>query len=508
MFFLLTAILFTALQLFAQPFRYSETVFETADTIKNVEYSTAPWLNNLIQIIAEYNVHDGENKTEMRPLFMDVFSPHGDTVTKRPAIIFAHSGAFMLGSRKNDDMIALCDSFARRGYVTATIDYRLGMGAQVTRFIGMITKLEVTEKNANRAAYRALQDSRAAIRFLKHNAETFGIDSTKIYMAGSSAGAFATLANIYLDKNEELPPEVFSKPTLGCLDSFGVQGYNSIADAVISLWGAIQNTNIIENDTTPVLLVHGEADDVVPFGKGIPLEGMVEPNPVYSLIMPETFGSYCIDTALINRNVFHETYFVENKKHEFYGVVTGNFPAEGPNEYWDTIQWKISSFLFDRFQPKADFDFQTNDLTVYLNSVSTEGCTAKWEFENDEIEYGNSIVHTFAEQGTYKIKLTACNRNLACDTISKLISIEKSTSVFTVYEETVKIYPNPVRNTIYIKGITESYNAIIYDLLGRKRISIENSEENYININSFESALYILEIELNGIKIRRKIFKQ
>ncbi len=505
--FLITATLFLTLQLFAQPLRYAETIFEKADTLKNVEFAIAPCLNNLIAIAAEYNVHDGEYRTEDRPLYMDIFSPHGDTLTKRPAIIFAHSGAFMLGSRHNDDMVALCDSFARRGFVTATLGYRLGMGAQVTRFLGMIVNLKVTEYNANRAAYRALQDSRAAIRFLKHNAGNFGIDTSKIYMVGSSAGAFATLANVWLDKTNELPADVFGAPSLGSLDSFGVQGYNSKANAIVSLWGAIQNTNIIENDTTPVFLVHGKADDIVPFGKGIPLDGMIEPNPYYSITMPETYGSFCIDTALNNRNSFHKTYFVENKKHEFYGVVTGNFPEEGPNEYWDTIQNKIGNFLFNRFRPTAGFKFETNDLTVYLNAVSAEDCNSEWDLGNDNIEYGNSVTHTFTKAGTYKIKLTTCNRNLACDTITKSVTVGK-TVFANSFDATVKVYPNPARNKLYIKGVNEFYNANLYDLSGRKQISIFNSNKNEIDISGFQPGTYILEVEIKGTKIHRKIIKQ
>jgi predicted esterase len=506
--FLIIVTLLLTLQIFAQPLRYSETIFEKADTLKNIEYAIAPWLNNLIAIAAEYNVHDGESRTENRPLHMDIFSPHGDTLTKRPAIIFAHSGAFMLGSHHNDDMVALCDSFARRGFVTATLEYRLGMGTQVTRFLGMIVNLKITEYNANRAAYRALQDSRAAIRFLKHNAQNFGIDSSKIYMVGSSAGAFTTLANVWLDKTNELPADVFNAPSLGSLDSFGVQGYNPKAGAIISLWGAIQNTNIIENDTTPVLLVHGKADDIVPFEKGIPLDGMIEPNPYYSITMPETYGSFCIDTALTNRNSYHETYFVKEKKHEFYGVVTGNFPEEGPNEYWDTIQNKIGNFLLDRFRPAAGFKYQTDDLTVYLDATSPEDCNEKWDFGNGEPEYGNSIVHTFAKAGVYKIKLTTCNQNLACDTLTKSVTVGKTVLADFVDSETIIVYPNPVRNKLYIKGINGVFNADIYDLSGRKRISTFNSNKTEIDISEFQPGIYILEIKINENKIHRKIIKQ
>ena len=99
-------------------------------------------------------------------------------------------------------MVAMCDSFARKGYVTATIDYRLGMGATVNWFLGIPFGIQVNEINGYRAAYRGMQDTRAAIRFLKHNADIYGIDTSKIYVTGSSAGGILALNNIYLDKNE------------------------------------------------------------------------------------------------------------------------------------------------------------------------------------------------------------------------------------------------------------------------------------------------------------------
>ncbi|MBN1820817.1 MAG: hypothetical protein JW833_08870, partial [Prolixibacteraceae bacterium] len=59
----------------AQPFRYKEKVFENVDTLKEVVYAVAPWLNNLIpiELLSEKNVHDGEAKTENLPLLMDIF---------------------------------------------------------------------------------------------------------------------------------------------------------------------------------------------------------------------------------------------------------------------------------------------------------------------------------------------------------------------------------------------------------------------------------------------------
>ena len=133
--FLIIADVFSQEQHF--PVRYAEKTFDTIRINPDIHYSTAPVLsNNLADIAAgfgisvpDFNIHQGEGKTINLNLYMDLYMPPvGDTVDMRPAIIFMHGGAFLSGSRHDEVMVALCDSFAHLGYVAASIDYRLGMG--------------------------------------------------------------------------------------------------------------------------------------------------------------------------------------------------------------------------------------------------------------------------------------------------------------------------------------------------------------------------------------------
>jgi carboxylesterase type B len=59
-------------------------------------------------------------------LFMNIYEPDGDTLSRRPLIILAFGGSFTFGSRTSPDILKLCNAFAKKGYVTSTIDYRLG----------------------------------------------------------------------------------------------------------------------------------------------------------------------------------------------------------------------------------------------------------------------------------------------------------------------------------------------------------------------------------------------
>ena len=58
-------------------------------------------------------------------LQMDIYTPTGDVCNNRPLLIFAHGGTFIFGTKTNPTMVELCETFARKGYVTASINYRL-----------------------------------------------------------------------------------------------------------------------------------------------------------------------------------------------------------------------------------------------------------------------------------------------------------------------------------------------------------------------------------------------
>ena len=122
------------------PNRYQESIFSSTLSILDVKYGEAP------QWVWPYWDVD---------LNLDVYMPSGDSNPNRPLIIFAHAGGFINGSKDVDDMVAICDSFARKGFVTASIYYRKGFDP-------------LDGESAERAVYRGVQDGKAAIRYLKN----------------------------------------------------------------------------------------------------------------------------------------------------------------------------------------------------------------------------------------------------------------------------------------------------------------------------------------------------
>src|SRR5262249_58599235 len=61
-------------------------------------------------------------------LTLDVYQPVGDTVTQRPAIVWVHGGSFSSGDKTSPELVDEANVFSGRGYVNASINYRLEPG--------------------------------------------------------------------------------------------------------------------------------------------------------------------------------------------------------------------------------------------------------------------------------------------------------------------------------------------------------------------------------------------
>jgi hypothetical protein len=223
--------------------RFKSVVFNSLDSITSVEYGRA------------LNI-----KGNSESLLMDLIFPQGDTMKKRPLVVFIHGGGFQNNSRKGSYSAMVCQGFAKRGYVTATIDYRLGIENQKSN-----------DDYAN-ALYRAQQDGRAAIRFLKKHAAQYGIDTNRVFLTGSSAGSKTAMAIAYMDQ-AELPVGI-NKDKWGPLEgTSGSEGYSSKVHGVMNAWGAMIDFNWIKQGDAPLFNTSGTMDKTVAFDSSFGYHG-------------------------------------------------------------------------------------------------------------------------------------------------------------------------------------------------------------------------------------------
>ncbi len=229
--------------------RYKTEVFSSVDVSSGINYGSAPaWSTFPIS------------------LAMDIYEPNGDTETSRPLMILAHGGSFTAGSRTDAYIVAICESFAKRGYVTVSISYRLGIN---------FANVSALDQELQKATIRAIQDFNASIRYFYKSARTDGnpyaIDTNRIIVGGYSAGSISAIHSQLFKIPASSPAFIQqSLSSLGGLEG-GNNGSPSYPSRSVGLWnmaGAILDTSMVNLPDVPTIGFHGDADDVVPFGIG------------------------------------------------------------------------------------------------------------------------------------------------------------------------------------------------------------------------------------------------
>ncbi len=296
--------------------RFREPVFDALDSINAIAYGSA------------VNIK-GSSET----LLLDLIFPQGDTMQKRPLVVFIHGGGFQSNSRKGSYSALVCQGFAKRGFVTATIDYRLGIENQ---------KSEADYANA---LYRAQQDGRAAVRFLKKHAVEYGIDTNQVFLTGSSAGSKTAMAIAYMDEFEL--PDGIDIQKWGPLEGIeGSEGFSSKVHGVMNAWGAMIDFNWIKKGDAPLFNTSGTMDKTVAYDSSFGYHGF----KYGGLILYQHCLSLGIPTAW--RPFYGAGHTLDNNKAKqdscFQSMVEWLFPLLSINQSKKTILAVESNFQIHR----------------------------------------------------------------------------------------------------------------------------------------------------------------
>jgi para-nitrobenzyl esterase len=390
--------------------RYASDVFTSVDITSDIVYGS--------------NITNGGDSFT---LDMDIYEPTGDNETARPLIIWAHGGSFISGSKTDNDVVTLADRFVKKGYVFASINYRLGIN------------WPFNQNNATKAVVRAVQDMKASIRFFyedRATTDTYKIDTTKIYIGGTSAGAITALHLAYLDQECEIL-EFISTSELNDLGGIegtsGYAGYSTEIQGVISLAGALASYGWIETGDVPLCSTHGTNDGIVQYNRGFV--------SVFGANIMELDGSRVIKEQA-------DAIGVQNNFYSHYGA--DHVPHSSSTAYMDTTVNFIRDFLID----------QMGCTDVALQAPNTP----------------------FGTADLYPI--TYCNSSIA-ENNEELIN---------------SIYPNPSSDDITISFNEIGEKEIkVMDIAGRV-IRNENTSDAYFVIerNGLKVGTYIVQINMNG----------
>ena len=354
--------------------RYQDTLF-AVEEISDICYAHVPgfWseLGDETDVTDKvFRMADAINEIPL-DLHLDIFQPQNDTLAKHPLVMLVHGGAFYFGSKDDASITSWCRHLASQGYVTASIDYRIG-------FLPTMTSI-------GRAGYRAVQDAHAAMRYLVSHQEEYRIDTSMIFVGGASAGAI-TVLNLAFMTNETRPVYTRSdllRPDLGDIDTCG----NAIkADfrirGIIDMWGAMPDTALLKGHNIPILAFHGDADNIVPYDYNYPF-GIS--GPLKTRLVEPMFGSSCIVDRAIKLG--HQAHLVTFGGYKHSPHVNPDTKAFNDNFF--IIQDMMSDFFYDIVVPQKPEIVGENDH-YYVRPYPLE---TRWQAEGGVIlsSEGNAV---------------------------------------------------------------------------------------------------------------------
>ncbi len=258
--------------------RYVDDIFNEVDVTLDIKYGENAALVGITQ-----------------SLFLDIYEPSGDATNNRPLLVLAHGGAFVSGTKTS--LKELCTAYAMKGYVVASIGYRLINDQTISDSVAFSEGVVLT-----------LGDMKAAIRYLRNDAQTennYRVDPDLIFAGGVSAGAIMANHIGYLDESDDAIPDYL----LGHLNTHGGFAGNSNeidvsseVKGVISFSGSLFRDVWITSDDPPVFMVHEENDPVVPCN--------YEATDVFPFAIL-AYGSCELKEALDVANVANQFVFIE-----------------------------------------------------------------------------------------------------------------------------------------------------------------------------------------------------
>jgi acetyl esterase/lipase len=289
--------------------------------------SVHPANKNFIVDITYGSNKDWKGKKE--DLKLDIYKPANSANGKNyPVIVYLHGGGFFTGDKSAE--YDRCKLLADSGFIVACINYRLGWTKGKGSCEGNVEELY-------HAGYRSMQDVNASLRFLVAKSKEYNIDTSWIFLAGSSAGAISILHAAYL--NDSTARKYFSQAinTSGSLftadndlkGTYGIKGMCSISG------GLVDSNLIASTNAVPTIFFHGENDKTVPvdFGHYASCDNY-----------PFLFGSECLYRQLIAQKIPAVAHILPNAAHG----------EEGETEYTDEFRMGNAACFFHSLMNKRE----------------------------------------------------------------------------------------------------------------------------------------------------------
>ncbi|MBQ0085836.1 MAG: alpha/beta hydrolase [Prevotella sp.] len=189
-----------------------------------------------------------------KQLFLDHYT--ADSIQGlRPCVIFVFGGGFAVGKRDSKGYLPYFEYLCKNGIDVVSIDYRLAFSHAYDDYGWKKSKKGLVEKFKTSVQWAA-EDLLAATAFVLDNAESWSVDTSRVVVCGSSAGAITCLQAENMICNADKATEILPS-------GFNYAGVISFAGAIFSTKGKPK----WQHHPCPVMMFHGNSDNNVPYRK-------------------------------------------------------------------------------------------------------------------------------------------------------------------------------------------------------------------------------------------------
>lgn len=199
------------------------------------------------------------------PLKLDVWYPR-DNAKPTPTLVYIHGGGWIFGTKEGSILQTL--PYLEKGWRVVNVEYRMA---------------------SNSLAPAAVEDTRCALRWMYRNAKQYNFDLSKIVLTGHSAGGHLSLMTGMLPDKTPLDNNCYAEEKYGdvpmkvaaIVNWYGITDVNDIIQGANTknygvMWmGSRQDApeiaktvsplTYVRANLPPVISIHGDKDDVVPY---------------------------------------------------------------------------------------------------------------------------------------------------------------------------------------------------------------------------------------------------
>jgi len=186
----------------------------------------------------------------------DLYRPTDSHPRPWPAVVLIHGGGWFSGDKADARERRIAETLTGAGYVVLSINYRL------------------CRKPEEASAWpQSLLDGRKAIEWLRSHASEYGVDAERLALVGSSAGGhLALMLTLAGTDGEEdasggIRCAVALYPPTNMTDWKDIRAWKITRKENPDIYGKASPTRYLAKQSPPLLLIHGDADTVVPLAQ-------------------------------------------------------------------------------------------------------------------------------------------------------------------------------------------------------------------------------------------------